>query len=85
MLNNKESIEQSMLAQQVYLDILRSRHLLWASATDDPEIKRAHTQLAELILQAREQYFDLINSYHAHDEKYRMDIHSFSIPNQLYK
>ena len=64
MVNTSETIEQSMLAQQVYLDIVRSRHLMWASSTDDPEIKRVHKEIAELIQQTREQYYDLLHTYH---------------------
>lgn len=61
--NHKEVIEQSMLAQQVYLDIVRSRHLMWAKSTSDPEIKRAHFEIADLIQRTRDQYYGLLHSY----------------------
>ena len=60
---DKAVIEQSMLAQQAYLDIVRSRHLMWASAVTDPEIKRVHIEIAELIQQTRDQYYDLLHAY----------------------
>lgn len=63
-MNNTEMIEQSILAQQVYLDIVRSRHLQWACSTEDPEIKRVHVEIAELIQQTRDQYYELLMSYH---------------------
>jgi hypothetical protein len=63
MVNNAEMIEQSILAQQVYLDIVKSRHLQWAGSTDNPEIKRVHIEIAELIQQTRDQYYELIRSY----------------------
>ncbi len=60
---DKAVIEESMLAQQVYLDIVRSRHLLWASAVTDPDIRRVHIEIAELIQQTRDQYFGLLHAY----------------------
>ncbi len=60
---DKAVIEQSMLAQQVYLDIVRSRHLMWASTNEDPEIRRVHIEIAELIQQTRDQYHDLLQAY----------------------
>jgi hypothetical protein len=64
--NREEVIEQSMLAQRVYLDLVRSRHLLWAHKTDDPEVKRVHIEIADLIQQTRDQYYDLLHRYHEH-------------------
>lgn len=63
-MNNQEMVEQSMLAQQIYLDIVRRRHLMWANSTDDPEIKRRHNEIADLIQQTSFQYYDLFNAYH---------------------
>ena len=64
MMTNQELIEQSILAQRVYLDIVRRRHIAWADSTDDSEIKRGHYEIAELIQQTFEQYYDLLNTYH---------------------
>ena len=64
MMNEKEMIEQSILAQRVYLDIMRRRHLAWANSTSDSEIKRGHVEIAELIQHTCEQYYDLLNTYH---------------------
>ncbi len=64
MTHEQEAIEQSMLAEQVYLDIVRGRHLQWAVTTDDPEIKRLHTEIADLLQQTREEYYSLFTACH---------------------
>ena len=61
--NNHELIEQSMEAQRGYLDIVRSRHHQWAYSTDDPEIKRLHLEIASLIQETMNQYYELLNTY----------------------
>jgi hypothetical protein len=65
MTHEQEAIEQSMLAEQVYLDIVRGRHLKWAAAADDPEIKRLHTEIADLLQQTRDEYYSLFTASHA--------------------
>jgi hypothetical protein len=64
-MNQQELIEQSMLAQRSYLDIVRRRHHQWACATDDPEFRRLHMEIAESIQKTMDQYYDLLNAYHA--------------------
>lgn len=66
MLNQEHAIEESILAQRVYLDVVRSRHLRWANTTTDPEIKRVHFEIANLIQQTRDQYYDLLHVYQEH-------------------
>jgi hypothetical protein len=62
MIQNKETMEQSMLAQQVYLDIVRGRHLRWAGETEDPEQKRLHNEVAALLQQTRDAYYELLST-----------------------
>jgi hypothetical protein len=64
MTHDQQAIEQSMLAQQVYLDIVRGRHLRWAAAADDPEIRRMHTEIADLLQQTRDEYYWLLAASH---------------------
>jgi hypothetical protein len=64
MFQTKETIEQSVLAQQVYLDIVRGRRLMWASETEDPELKRVHIEIAGLLEQTREECYELLSAYH---------------------
>ena len=67
MIQNKETMEQSMLAQQVYLDIVRGRHLRWAGETEEPVLKRSHLQIAGLLEQIRDQYYELLSACQAPD------------------
>jgi hypothetical protein len=67
MIEKKETIERSMLAQQVYLDIVRSRHLRWAGETDNPELKRFYTEIAGLLEQTRDEYYELLAAYQTSD------------------
>ena len=83
MIQNKETIEQSILAQQVYLDIVRGRHMRWAGETDDPELKRFHTEIAALLLQTRDEYYELLTAYQASDVVSVLDIQDQSIGRQL--
>ena len=83
MIENKETIEQSILAQQVYLDIVRSRHLRWAGETDDPELKRFHTEIAGLLQQTRDEYYELLTAYQASDGVSVLNIQDQSIGSQL--
>ncbi len=64
MTQDQEAIEQSMLAQQAYLDIVRGRHLRWAAAAENPEIRRLHTEIAELLQQTRDDYYFLLTASH---------------------
>jgi len=65
MMNPPETIEQSMLAQRSYLDIVQSRHHQWAYSTEDPDIRRLHLQIAETIQKTMDQYYELLNNYQA--------------------
>ena len=83
MIQNKETIEQSILAQQVYLDIVRGRHLRWAGETEDPELKRFHTEIAGLLQQARDEYYELLTAYQMSEVASVLDIQNQSIGSQL--
>lgn len=83
MIENNETIEQSILAQQVYLDIVRGRHLRWAGQTDDLELKRFHTEIAALLQQTRDEYYELLTAYQTPDVGYVFDIEDQSIRSQL--
>jgi hypothetical protein len=83
MIQNKETIEQSILAQQVYLDIVRGRHLRWAGETDDPELKRFHTEIAGLLQQTRDEYYGLLTAYQTFDVVSVLDIQDQSIGRHL--
>ena len=78
MMNQPEMIEQSMLAQRSYLDIVRSRHHQWAYATDDPEIRRLHMEIAESIQKTMDQYYELLHAYH------EMTLPSSPIPSDIF-
>lgn len=78
--NKHEMIQQSMEAQRVYLDIVRSRHHQWAYSTEDPEIKRLHLEIANRIQETMNQYYDLLNTYQSVTEsasQSRSDIFTF--------
>ncbi len=83
MIQNKEMIEQSILAQQVYLDIVRGRHLRWAGETEDLELKRFHTEIAALLQQTRDEYYGLLTAYQTSDVVSVLDIQDQSIGRQL--
>ena len=83
MIQNKETIEQSMLAQQVYLDIVRGRHLRWAGETQDPELKRFHTEIAGLLEKTRDEYYGLLTAYQTSDVVSVLDIQNQSIGSQV--
>ena len=83
MIQNKETIEQSMLAQQVYLDIVRGRHLRWAGETQDPELKRFHTEIAGLLEKTRDEYYELLTAYQTSDVVSVLDIQDQSIGSQV--
>ena len=61
--NQQQMIEESMLAQRTYLEILRSRHHQWAYATDNPEIRRLHIEIADSIQETMDRYYDILNTY----------------------
>lgn len=63
MSTQQEMIAQSMQAQRSYLDIVRSRHHQWAYSADDPEIQQRHLEIAGLIQQIMDQYYELLNTY----------------------
>ena len=63
MTTQQEIIAESMQAQRSYLDIVRSRHHQWAYSAEDPEIRRMHLEIATLIQETMNQYYELINTY----------------------
>ena len=63
MKTQQELIEQSMQAQRSYLDIVRSRHHQWAYSAEDPEIQRRHLEIASLIQETLDRYYELLNVY----------------------
>ena len=83
MIQNQETMEQSMLAQQVYLDIVRGRHLRWAGETEDPELKRFHLQIAGQLEQIRGEYYEFLSACQAPDGVCVLDLQEQSIGNQL--
>ena len=83
MIQNKEAIEQSMLAQQVYLDIVRGRHLRWAGEAQDPELKRYHIEIAGLLEKTRDEYYELLTAYQTSDVVSVLDIQNQSIGSQV--
>ena len=83
MVQNQETMEQSMLAQQVYLDIVRGRHLRWAAETDDPELKHVHLQIAGQLEQIRDEYYELLSACQAPDGVCVLDLQDHLIGNQL--
>ena len=83
MIQNKETIEQSILAQQVYLDIVRGRHMRWAGETEDPELRRFHTEIAGLLQKTRDEYYQLLSAYQASDGVCVLDLQDQTIRSQL--
>lgn len=63
--SQQKIVEESMLAQRGYLEIVRSRHHQWAYSTDDPEIRRLHLEIADSIQETMNGYYDLLNTYHS--------------------
>jgi hypothetical protein len=84
MSTQQEIIEQSMQAQRTYLDIVRSRHHQWAYSAEDPEIKRMHLEIADLLQETMNQYYELLSTYQSlTSSQVRSDIFTFypvSIP-----
>lgn len=53
---------ESLQGQHEFLNVLRLRHLQWANSTDDPEIKRQHQAIVELLEGMADQYSALLDS-----------------------
>ena len=68
MSNQPKLIEESMLAERGYLEVVRSRHHQWAYSTDDPEIRRLHLAIADSIRETMDRYYYILNAYQATDE-----------------
>lgn len=83
MIQNKETMEQSMLAQQVYLDIVRGRHLRWAGETEDPELKRSHIRIAGLLEQIRDEYYELLSACQASEGVCVLDLQDQTVGSQF--
>jgi hypothetical protein len=57
----KQELKAERLRLQLeYLEALRSRHLLWANSTVDPETARLHLEIVNAVGRIREQYVKLI-------------------------
>lgn len=63
--SQQKLIEESMLAQRGYLEIIRSRHHQWAYSSDDPEIRRLHLEIADSIQETMNLYYEIFNTYDA--------------------
>lgn len=68
MSSQEKIIEESMLAQRGYLDIVRSRHHQWAYSSDDPAIRRLHLEIANSIQETIDRYYELLNAYDSVNE-----------------
>ena len=68
MSSQQKLIEESMLAQRGYLEIVRSRHHQWAYSSDDPEIRRLHLEIADSIQETMDRYYDILNTYQSTNE-----------------
>ena len=68
MSSQQKLIEESMLAERGYLEVIRSRHHQWAYAADDPEIRRLHLELADSIKETMNRYYEVLNTYHSVSE-----------------
>ena len=51
---------ESLQTQHEFLNLLRLRHLQWMNTADEPEVKQAHLEIAELIEQITGQYDQLL-------------------------
>ncbi len=68
MSSQQKIIEESMLAQRGYLEIVKSRHHQWAYSTDDPEIRQLHLRIADSIQESMDRYYELLNAYDSLNE-----------------
>ncbi len=66
--SQQKIIEESMLAQRGYLEIVKSRHHQWAYSADDPEIRRLHLEIADSIQETMDRYYELLNTYQTVNE-----------------
>jgi hypothetical protein len=53
----------SVLAQLTFLEAVHQHHLVWASRTKDPELKKIHLQIAASLKQTITQYQLLFDRY----------------------
>jgi len=80
MSSQQKLIEESMLAQRGYLEIMRSRHHQWAYSSEDPEIRRLHLEIADSIQETMDRYYYILSTYQSTDEalaQERSDIFAF--------
>jgi hypothetical protein len=80
MSSQQKLIEESMLAQRGYLEIMRSRHHQWSYSADDPEIRRLHLEIADSIQETMDRYYYILNTYQSTNEalvQERSDIFAF--------
>ena len=54
---------ESMKVQQDFFASLLSRHQIWSSDTNDPDIVYVHSEIIQLIRQLIEKYSHLIGLY----------------------
>ena len=57
---------EGMRTQQALLHMLEGRHLIWRSDINDPEIRRIHLEIADLIQKTTKQYDLLLAIYQHH-------------------
>ena len=80
MSSQQKLIEESMLAQRGYLEIMRSRHHQWAYSAEDPEVRRLHLEIADSIQETMDRYYYILNTYQSTKEallQERSDIFAF--------
>ena len=80
MSSQQKLIEESMLAQRGYLEIMRSRHHQWAYSAEDPEVRRLHLEIADSIQETMDRYYYILNTYQSTNESLfqeRSDIFAF--------
>ena len=53
---------ESLEAEYDYLHLLRERHLQWRSNTNDPEIRRMHGEIIDLIKQLIDRFEILLDA-----------------------
>ena len=63
MSSQQKLIEESMLAERGYLEVVRSRHHRSAYSTNDPEIRRLHLEIADSIQETLNRYYELLSTY----------------------
>ncbi len=53
---------ESLQTQHEFLNLLRLRHLRWMKLAHDPEIRRMHLEIAELLATMTNRYHQLLDA-----------------------